>query len=72
MSKASVSDLRVLLSPSLSSLRTALTETQVRAQLHLEEEQKLVDGGESLHATTPSAFIMHGLDLEETQYVILL
>lgn len=48
-----------------------LTETQVRAQLHLEEEQRLVEGGESLHATTPSAFIMHGLDLEDSQYVTI-
>lgn len=51
----------------LNQFCTVLTETQVRAQLHLEEEQRLVDGGESLHATTPSAFIMHGLDLEDAQ-----
>lgn len=54
------------------SFCAVLTETQVRAQLHLEEEQRLIDGGESLHATTPSAFIMHGLDLEDTQYVVVI
>lgn len=45
------------------------TETQVCAQLHLEEQSNLANGRESLHATTASAFIMHGLDLEDTQYV---
>lgn len=46
----------------------ALTETQVQQQLHLEEADNLWQGGESLHATSPSAFVMLGLDLEDAQY----
>lgn len=52
----------------MSDIFLALTETEVRAQLLLEEGERLKEGGESLHATTPSAFIMHGLDLEDAQY----
>ena len=51
----------------LTLILTALTETQVRNQLHLEEEKKIADGDEALHATSPSSFIMLGLDLEDSQ-----
>lgn len=67
MSKVLVSDIYVVTFPLSDIYHAVLMETQVRAQLHLEEKQRLDDGGESLHATTPSAFIMHGLDLEDAQ-----
>lgn len=47
-----------------------LTETQVRQQLQLEDEVNRREGGESLHATGPSSFVMLGLDLEDAQYVL--
>jgi hypothetical protein len=46
-----------------------LTEAEFCRQLGLEEEHCLVAGGIALHTTTVSAFIMMGLDLEETQCV---
>lgn len=49
-----------------------MTETQIRKELHDEEEVRLAKGGESLHATSASAFMMLGLDLEESQYVVRL
>lgn len=48
----------------------ALTETQVQQQLHLEEAENIWLGGELLHTTSPSAFIMLGMDLEDSQYVL--
>lgn len=44
-----------------------MTETQVRKDLNKEEEERLKAGGEALHATSASSFVMIGLDLEEAQ-----
>lgn len=37
-----------------------------------EEEQAVKHGAERVHSIGPARFIMKGLDIEETQYVILL
>lgn len=44
-----------------------MTETRVRKDLQSEEEARLRQGGESLHVTSASSFVMLGLDLEEVQ-----
>ena len=45
----------------------AMTEAQAKKELAEEEERQLVAGGESLHATSASLFIVLGLEIEETQ-----
>ncbi|KDR65106.1 hypothetical protein GALMADRAFT_82273, partial [Galerina marginata CBS 339.88] len=45
-----------------------LTEAQVKKDLAEEESHRLAAGGVALHATGPSAFIVMGLDIEDTQY----
>jgi len=41
----------------------------VRKELAKEEEERLANGGVSLHATSASAFVVLALELEEAQYV---
>ncbi|KDR65401.1 hypothetical protein GALMADRAFT_81900, partial [Galerina marginata CBS 339.88] len=49
---------------------TSLTESQIRKELADEEELHLANGGISLHATSASAFLTMGLDLEHIQHRI--
>jgi hypothetical protein len=51
-------------------LLIALTEAQVKKDLAEEEEQRLQDGGISLHEITASSFVAGGLELEEFQCVL--
>ncbi|KDR72076.1 hypothetical protein GALMADRAFT_74300 [Galerina marginata CBS 339.88] len=44
-----------------------LTEAQVKKELAEEEGRRLAAGGVALHATGPSAFLVMGLDIEDTQ-----
>ena len=44
-----------------------MTEAQVRKEFAEDEEQHIMDGEELVHATSPSAFIFLGLELEEMQ-----
>ena len=48
-----------------------MTEAEVRKEFGEDEEQCIADGEEPVHATSPSAFIFLGLELEEIQYVTL-
>lgn len=48
-----------------------MTEAEVRKEFGEDEEQRIADGEEPVHATSPSAFIFLGLELEEIQYVTL-
>ncbi|KAF8151059.1 hypothetical protein BJ912DRAFT_938171 [Pholiota molesta] len=50
-----------------SKMTIDVSEVQVRKDLAEEEAKFLESGGTFLHATTASAFIYMGLDLEETQ-----
>jgi len=50
----------------------ALTEAQAKRELIAEEERRLAGGGVALHAKSAPAFIVMGLELEETQYVLFL
>lgn len=45
----------------------AISEAQVRKDLAEEEQDRLEEGGTSLHVTSAAAFIVHGLELEEVQ-----
>lgn len=45
----------------------AMTETRVQKELQSEEESRLKAGGEALHGTSASSFIMIGLDIEDVQ-----
>jgi len=45
----------------------ATTEAQVRKELAAQEERRLRDGGVALNNTAPSAFLVSGLELEDTQ-----
>ncbi|KDR83151.1 hypothetical protein GALMADRAFT_134646 [Galerina marginata CBS 339.88] len=44
-----------------------LTEAQAKKELAEEEGRRLAAGGVALHATGPSAFLVMGLDIEDTQ-----
>ncbi|KDR70910.1 hypothetical protein GALMADRAFT_144380 [Galerina marginata CBS 339.88] len=46
---------------------STLTEAQVRKDLADEEEERLVRGGSSVHATSASSFVVLGLELEAVQ-----
>jgi len=46
---------------------TVLTEADVRKELTKEEEIRLSNGGVALHETSASAFVVLGLELEDTQ-----
>jgi hypothetical protein len=48
-------------------LPQAITEAQARMELAKDEERRLAAGGELLHATSASSFIVLGLEIEETQ-----
>jgi len=48
----------------------AMSEAQVKKELAEEEEKRLVAGGVSLHNTSAASFIVLGLEIEDTQYVI--
>jgi hypothetical protein len=48
-----------------------MTEAEARKEFAEDEEQRIADGEEPVHATSPSAFIFLGLELEEIQYVAL-
>ena len=48
----------------------AISESLVRKELAEEEKDRLEQGGVSLHVTSASAFIIHGLELEDAQYVL--
>jgi len=48
-----------------------MTEAEARKEFAEDDEQRIVDGEEPVHATSPSAFIFLGLELEEIQYVTL-
>ena len=45
----------------------AMTEAQARMELAKDEERRLAAGGELLHATSASSFIVLGLEIEEIQ-----
>jgi len=45
----------------------AMSEAQVRKELAEEEGQRLQNGGISLNETTPAAFLVSGLELEDMQ-----
>ena len=47
----------------------AISEAQVKKELAEEEETHLATGGISLHNMSASAFIVLGLEIEETQCV---
>lgn len=49
-----------------------MTEALVHKELADEEEQKQLAGQAAVHETSPAAFLMIGLEIEETQYVIYL
>jgi len=49
----------------------AISESQVRKELAEEERDRIEQGGVALHVTSASAFIIHGLELEDAQYVSL-
>ncbi|KAF9522288.1 hypothetical protein CPB83DRAFT_777307, partial [Crepidotus variabilis] len=44
-----------------------MTEAKAKKELAAEEERRLADGGDSLHATSASTFIIMGLDIEDSQ-----
>lgn len=46
-----------------------LTEAKVQKELAEEEGSRLAAGGTALHETSPSMFLVLGMDLEESQYV---
>jgi hypothetical protein len=46
----------------------AITEAQAKKELALEEEQRLAAGGIALHTTSAAAFVIMGLEIEDTQY----
>ena len=46
-----------------------MTEAQARKEFAEDDEQRIADGEEPVHATSPSTFIFIGLELEEIQYV---
>lgn len=48
-----------------------MTEAEVRKEFAEDDEQRILDGDDPVHATSPSAFIFLGLELEEMQYVTL-
>ena len=48
-----------------------MTEAETRKEFAEEEEQRIANGEEPVHTTSPSAFIFLGLELEEIQYVAL-
>lgn len=48
---------------------TVMTEAQARKEFAEDDEQRIADGEEPVHATSPSSFIFIGLELEEIQYV---
>jgi hypothetical protein len=50
----------------------ALTEAQVQKDLAEEEESRIASGGVVLHETSPSAFLVLGLELEDAQYALIL
>ena len=45
----------------------AISESRVRKDLAKEEQDRLEEGGISLHVTSAAVFIVHGLELEEAQ-----
>ena len=47
----------------------AISESQVRKALAKEEEERLANGGVSLHTTSASVFVVLALELEEAQCV---
>jgi len=47
-----------------------MTEAQAKKELAEEEEERLANGGSSLHATSAAEFVAMGLDLEHAQYVV--
>jgi hypothetical protein len=44
-----------------------MTEKKAREQLAEDEKRHLVEGGVSVHATSASAFVVMGLEVEEAQ-----
>jgi len=50
----------------------AMTVSQVQKELALSETRRRNEGGSIVHATSPSAFLVTGLEIEETQYVFLM
>lgn len=48
---------------------TVMTEAQARKEFAEDDEQRIADGEEPVHATSPLLFIFIGLELEEIQYV---
>ena len=48
-----------------------MTEAEARKEFAEDDEQRIVDGEEPVHATSPSTFIFLRLELEEMQYVTL-
>ena len=44
-----------------------LTEAEVRKELNLKEERRLLSSGISMHGTSACSFVMLGLDLEDAQ-----
>lgn len=53
-------------------LSIALNTGEVRLELAKEDAADVARGVERGHDTTPSKFLMQGLDLEDQQYVVLL
>ena len=46
-----------------------MTEAEVHKEFTEDDEWRIVDSEEPVHATSPSAFVFLGLELEEIQYV---
>lgn len=46
-----------------------MTEALAHKELAEEEEQRQLGGQVAVHETSPSAFLVMGLEIEETQYV---
>jgi len=44
-----------------------MTAAQMRKEFAEDKEQCITDGEEPMHATSPSAFVFLGLELEEMQ-----
>jgi hypothetical protein len=53
----------------LTTLLEGATEVEIRASLKKEEQEAVARGQAPLHATSATAFLAAGLQLEETQYV---
>lgn len=59
------------LQSSLLTYSLAISEAQVRKELAEEEHNRIEEGGVSVHVTSASTFVVHGLELEEAQYVTM-